>query len=61
MKRREFITLLSGAAVTPFAAHTQQMRPVIGYIDSASRESRRYTLTGFQLGLKEARADEVIE
>ena len=51
MKRREFITLLSGAAVTPpFAAHTQQMMPVIGYIDSASRESRRYTLTRFSAG-----------
>ena len=29
------------------------MMPVIGYIDSASRESRRFTLTGFQQGLKE--------
>ena len=53
MRRREFITLLGGVAVTPFAAHTQQMMPVIGFIDSASRESRRFTLAGFHLGLKE--------
>ena len=53
MRRREFIAALGGAAVMPFAAHAQQMMPVIGYIDSASRESRRFTLTGFQQGLKE--------
>jgi ABC-type uncharacterized transport system substrate-binding protein len=53
VRRREFISLVGGAAVMPFAAHAQQMMPVIGYIDSASLESRRFTLTGFQQGLRE--------
>src|SRR5262245_44640294 len=54
MRRREFITLVGGAAaVWPIAAHAQQAMPVIGYIGTGSRESDAFRLPSFHQGLKE--------
>jgi len=54
MRRREFITLLSGAALMPFAAHAQQARmPVVGLLSSQSADTYGDGLRAFRQGLKE--------
>ena len=54
MQRREFMSLLGGAAAIPFAASAQHSIPVIGILSGRSLDDSKEFVAAFQQGLNEA-------
>jgi len=55
VKRRDFITLLGGAAAWPLAARAQQNAAIIGFLVSGAPETSTPLVEAFKQGLRENR------
>jgi putative tryptophan/tyrosine transport system substrate-binding protein len=53
VRRREFITVVGGAMVSPLVSHAQQSVPVIGFLSVLSPSAAALPLSGFRQGLSE--------
>jgi len=53
LKRREFIALISGAALFSLTARAQQSAPIIGFLNSASPAAFAHFAAAFRRGLNE--------
>jgi putative ABC transport system substrate-binding protein len=55
LQRREFMSLLGGAAAWPLTAHAQQPRlPVVGFINGGSAEASADNVAAFRNGLSQS-------
>jgi putative ABC transport system substrate-binding protein len=54
LRRRDFVTLIGGTALMPFAARAQQALPVIGLINGTSAQKYEPFVAAFREGLKES-------
>jgi putative ABC transport system substrate-binding protein len=54
MRRREFITLIGGAAVWPITAHAQSTVPVIGFLRPSRADESGHLVAALRQGLRES-------